>query len=329
MLVIVEKIMNPKDKIVTPIKKYILRNYRVLSGLIIVIIIVSLIEPKFFTVSNLVNLFKANSVNAIIASGMLMAILLGQIDISVGSTVGLAGISCAYFITNLNMNPFVSVILSILIGAVIGLINGVSIAYLNVPAFVATLSTMSIGRGLAQIISGGITIRVTEPSFLKLSGSNIGGISIIILYAVIIMTVTHLILNRTRFGYNIYSIGGNRTASLYSGIDVKKNNLIPYILIGILSAFAGVIWTSRLGSAASTLGNAFEMDAIAAVVVGGTSMSGGSGTLGGTLIGVLILGVITNGLNLIGISGFWQSVFKGIIILLAVIFDANKSMKKD
>lgn len=144
-----------------------------------------------------------------------------------------------------------------------------------------------------------------------------------------ILIATWFLLNRTRFGYYVYAIGGNKTAAQYSGVDVKKYNMLPYVLIGLLCGIGGLVWCARLGSAAATLGNGFEMDAIAAVVIGGTSMSGGVGTVGGTFIGILIIGVITNGLNLMEINSFWQNVLKGIIILIAVVIDvARKSRAK-
>lgn len=306
---------------------YVKRNMGTIIGLILLAIIVSLFTPKFLTVSNILNLLKSNAVNAIISCGMLLAILMGEIDISVGSTVGLTGVIGAYLITNANMGVLPTVIICLLIGAVIGVVNGWVISYLKVPAFVATLATQSIGRGLTEIISGGVTIRIREEAYTKLGNATLGGVSVIILYAAAVLVLTWLLLNKTRLGYYIYALGGNKVATQYSGINVKKMNMIPYILIGLLCGLGGIIWSARLGSAAATLGQGFEMDAIAAVVIGGTSMSGGVGTLGGTFIGILIIGIITNGLNLMGINSFWQGVFKGVIILAAVILDAVRKSK--
>ena len=187
-----------------------------------------------------------------------------------------------------------------------------------------------IGRGLTEIISGGVTIRVRNTGYTALGNQNVAGISVIIIYAAAVLIFTWFLLNRTRFGYYIYALGGNKLAAQYSGVNVKKYNMLPYVLIGLFCGLGGLIWSARLGSAAATLGSGFEMDAIAAVVIGGTSMSGGVGTVGGTFIGILIIGVITNGLNLMGINSFWQEVFKGIIILVAVIIDVvRKSKSKD
>ena len=220
-----------------------------------------------------------------------------EIDISVGSTVGLTGIIGAYMMTNMGAPVWVTVIACLAVGALVGAVNGTAIAYLHVPAFVATLATQCIGRGLTEIISGGITIRVRNDGYTSLGNASIGGISIIILYAAIVLIATWFLLNKTRFGYYIYALGGNKTAAQYSGVNVKKYNMLPYVLIGVLCGVGGIVWSARLGSASANLGSGFEMDAIAAVVIGGTSMSGGVGTMGGTLIGILIIGVITNGLN--------------------------------
>ena len=300
---------------------YFKRNLGTLAGLLILIIIVSIATPKFLTTSNIFNLFKANSVNAIISCGMLMAILMGEIDISVGSIVGLSGVIAAYTITNLNWPLFAVVPAVILVGGIVGVINGYFIAYLGVPAFVATLATQSIGRGLTEILTNGVTIRIRNDFYTGLGNTNFGPVSITIIYAAIVLIFTWFLLNRTRFGYYIYALGGNKTAAQYSGVNVKKYNMLPYVIGGLFCGLGGMIWSARLGSAAAMLGAGFEMDAIAAVVIGGTSMSGGVGTVGGTFIGILIIGVITNGLNLMGINSFWQDVFKGVIIMAAVVFD--------
>lgn len=306
---------------------YLKRNMGTIIGLGLLVILVSISTPKFLTGPNILNLFKSNSVNAIIACGMLMAILMGEIDISVGSTVGLTGIVGAYLITNLKVPVPATVLICLLLGAFVGVINGYAISYLQVPAFVATLATQSIGRGLTEIISGGVTIRIRNDAYTAIGSKGIGNLSLSVIYAAVILILTWVLLNKTRFGYYIYALGGNKTAAQYSGVNVKKMNMLPYIIIGIFCGIAGVVWSARLGSAAATLGSGFEMDAIAAVVIGGTSMSGGVGTVGGTFIGILIIGVITNGLNLMGINSFWQDVFKGIIIMAAVVFDMMRKKK--
>ncbi len=322
--------MNTKSTRSVPGMFFFKRNIGTIIGLILLVIIISVSTPRFLTASNLLNLLRSNAVNAIISCGMLLAILLGEIDISVGSTVGLSGIIGAYMITNAGLPVVPTVIICLGVGALVGVVNGAAISYLQVPAFVATLATQSIGRGLTEIISGGVTIRVRNDAYTSLGNASIGGVSVTILYAAAVLIFTWFLLNRTRFGYYIYALGGNKLAAQYSGVNVKKYNMLPYVLIGLFCGLSGLIWSARLGSAAATLGSGFEMDAIAAVVIGGTSMSGGVGTVGGTFIGILIIGVITNGLNLMGINSFWQEVFKGIIILAAVIIDViRKSRSKE
>ena len=310
-----------------PAAGYFKRNIGTIIGLFVLIGIVSAATPKFFTTSNMLNLLKANSVNAIISCGMLMAILMGEIDISVGSTVGLSAVIAATTLTKMHLPIPVVVVLTLLTGCLVGLVNGFSISYLQVPAFVATLATQCIGRGLTEILTGGVTIRIRDDFYTSLGNSTFGSVSITIFYAVFVLILTWVLLNRTRFGYYVYALGGNKLAAQYSGVNVKFFNMAPYILIGLFSGLGGMIWSARLGSAAAMLGSGFEMDAIAAVVIGGTSMSGGVGTVGGTLIGVLIIGVITNGLNLMGINAFWQDVLKGAIIMAAVIFDVVRKRK--
>ncbi|MBS5064721.1 MAG: ABC transporter permease [Hungatella hathewayi] len=306
---------------------FVKRNLGTIMGLILLIVIVSFSTPKFLTTSNILNLLKSNAVNAIICCGMLMAILMGEIDISVGSTVGLTGIIGAYMLTNMGMPVWLTLISCLVVGAFIGFINGFAISYLKVPAFVATLATQSLGRGFTEILSNGVTIRIRDQVYTAFGNTSIGGISVIVIYAAVVLIGTWVLLNKTRFGYYIYALGGNKTAAQYSGVDVRKYNMLPYVIIGLLCGVCGIIWSARLGSAAATLGSGFEMDAIAAVVIGGTSMSGGVGTVGGTLIGILIIGVITNGLNLMGINSFWQNVLKGVIIMVAVVIDVMKKSR--
>ncbi|MBQ6373847.1 MAG: ABC transporter permease [Clostridia bacterium] len=315
------------NKKASPVVSYFKRNIGTLIGLAVLIIIASVSTPKFLTKSNMLNVFKANSVNAIISCGMLMAILMGEIDISVGSSVGLSAVIAAMTLTKFGFPIPLVVLCTILTGGLVGVVNGFSISYLHVPAFVATLATQCIGRGLTEILTGGVTIRIRDDFYTSLGNKAFGGVSITIFYAIVILILTWFLLNRTRFGYYVYALGGNKLAAQYSGVNVRFFNMFPYVLIGLFSGLGGMIWSARLGSAAAMLGNGFEMDAIAAVVIGGTSMSGGVGTVGGTLIGVLIMGVITNGLNLIGINAFWQDVLKGVIIMAAVIFDVMRKRK--
>lgn len=214
------------------------RNIGTIIGLILLIIVVTISTPRFLTTSNILNLLKSNSVNAIISCGMLMAILMGEIDISVGSTVGLSGIIGAYMMTNMGLPVGPTICICLMVGALVGIVNGIAISYLKVPAFVATLATQSIGRGLTEIISGGVTIRVRDDSYTAIGNTSIGGISVIIIYAAVILVFTWFLLNRTRFGYYIYAIGGNKLAAQYSGVNVK--NIICFRMFLLVFSVASV-----------------------------------------------------------------------------------------
>lgn len=326
-----------------PVLAYFKRNTGIIIGLVLLTALFSIFTENFLTVSNVLTMLQNNAVNAIICCGMLLAIMMGDIDISVGSTVGLTAMVAAYLITNMGWSFLPALLVSILVGLLIGVINGYLIAYLNIPAFVATLATQSIARGFCKILSDGISIRIRNEAYNAIAGFKfvIPGtealsangrvpisISITIVYAIILLLLTWFLLNRTKFGYYIYAIGGNETAAKYSGINTRIYKLLPYVYIGFLCSIGGTIWASKLQGVQSTLGQAYEMDAISAVVIGGTSMSGGSGTVGGTIIGILIIAVLANGLNVMGVDAFWQEVFKGVIIIIAVVIDVLRKTKK-
>lgn len=315
--------MNGQNNVVVKmIKKYMKNNLGALAGLFLMCAAVGIMTPKFFTVSNILNLLKANSVNAILSCALTMAILLGQIDISVGSTVGLSGMVSAILITNYGFPIIPTILICLLIGMLVGIFNGFCIAYVDVPAFIATLVTQCIGRGLAQVICNGNPVRVRNETFSVIGTYTFSnGVSIITLYAAVCLILITIFLYKTKTGSYLYAIGGNVIAAKYSGINVRRVMMIPYIIGGILAAFCGIIWVSRLGSATPTLGESFELDAVAATALGGASMSGGVANIGGTLLGVFMIGVIQNGLNLLGVNSFWQYVAKGVIIIIAVVID--------
>lgn len=319
-----------KNPIIRIITAYFKNNMGPLAGLILMCIVVTILTPRFLTGSNILNLLKANSVNAILSCALTMAILLGQIDISVGSTVGLSGMVSAILITNYEFPIIPTILICLLIGVAVGAFNGFCIAYIDVPPFITTLVTQCIGRGLAQVICDGNPVRVRNDAFSAIGTATLGnGISIITVYAVICLILTTIFLYKTKTGSYIYAVGGNAAAARFSGINVKRVMMIPYIIGGVLSAFCGIVWVARLGSATPTLGQNFELDAIAATALGGASMSGGVANIGGTILGVFMIGVIQNGLNLLGVNSFWQYVAKGIIIIIAVVIDIlRKKYKK-
>lgn len=302
-------------------------NNRPLIGLIIFSIIVSLINPRFISGSNLLNVLRQISINSVIAIGMTMIILTGGIDLSVGSTLALTGAFCAGMISK-GVNPVLAVILSILLGFLIGILNGTLISYAKLQPFIVTLVTMTMLRGATLIYTDGkpIPIRDAGAFFNGIGGGYFLSIPIPIYIMIIFFLISAYILRNFKFGRYLYAIGGNEEATRLSGIDTAKYKTLAYGLTGALAAIAGIIALSRLSSAQPTAGQGFELDAIAAVVLGGTSLSGGIGTLGGTALGTVIIGVLGNALNLLNVSSYYQMIVKGAVILIAVLID-RKSKK--
>lgn len=298
-----------------------------LVGLIIFSIILGFLNENFFTLNNMLNLFRQVSVNALIAFGMTFVILTAGIDLSVGSTLALGSALTAGLLAS-GMDPLLAVCIGLLIGFVLGAVNGLIITKGKVAPFIATLATMTIYRGATLVYTDGMPITGLSDSFtFEMIGR---GYFFGIPFPVIIMMVAFIILyfvqRKTVFGRQVYAVGGNEEAAKLSGIKTDRVKIWVYSLTGMLAVLAGIIMTSRLDSAQPTAGTGYELDAIAAVVIGGTSLAGGRGRIVGTLIGALIIGVISNGLNLLNVSSFYQQIVKGAIILVAVLFD--RSQKK-
>lgn len=297
-----------------------------LIGLIFLIAVLSILSPNFLTVNNILNVLRQVSINALIAFGMTFVILTGGIDLSVGSILALAGALTGGLLAG-GMDPLLAVLLGILIGFALGAINGIIITKGKVAPFIATLATMTIYRGLTLVYTDGRPITgFTESTFFNSIGRGyVLGIPIPVIIMIIIFIIAYFILRKTTFGKSVYAIGGNEEATRLSGIKVDRIKIIVYSISGALAALAGIILTSRLNSAQPTAGTSYELDAIAAVVLGGTSLSGGKGRIFGTLVGALIIGVLNNGLNLLDVSSFYQQVVKGGVILLAVLLDRKKA----
>ncbi|MFS4465236.1 ABC transporter permease subunit [Staphylococcus haemolyticus] len=294
-------------------------------GLILLIIVVSILNPSFLDLSNLLNLLRQISINGLIAFGMTFIILTGGIDLSVGSILALSSAFIALMITS-GVDPIIALIIGVLIGFVLGAVNGLLVTKGNMAPFIATLATMTIFRGLTLVITDGNPITNLGDSYLfQLFGKGYFiGIPVPAVTMIIVFVILLIILQKTTFGRHTYAIGGNEVAAKISGIKVNKIKILIYGISGLVSALAGGILTSRLNSAQPTAGTSYELDAIAAVVLGGTSLTGGKGRIVGTLIGVLIIGVLNNGLNLLGVSSFYQQVVKGVVILIAVLIDRKK-----
>lgn len=294
-----------------------------LAGLMVII---TLINPNFLTTNNLLNLLLQVTANGFIAFGMTFVILTGGIDLSVGSILALSSALTAGLIGH-GVPVGIAIVLSVALGGILGMLNGLFISYGKLAPFIVTLATMTIFRGATLVYSNGnpITAGLSDSFLFQFLGQ---GYIVGIPFPVILMFLTFIILlHKTAFGKSVYALGGNEKAAYISGIKLNKVKIIIYTISGIMASISGLIITSRLSSAQPTAGASYEMDAIAAVVLGGTSLSGGKGRIIGTLIGALIIGVLNNGLNIIGVSAFWQQVVKGIVILMAVLLDRFKVAK--
>lgn len=300
-------------------------KYKSLIGLVLLCIVITIVTPNFLSVSNITNVFTQVSVNAIIAIGMTFVILTGGIDLSVGSTLAISGAVGASIVKSTG-NVFLAIIVAAVIGIAVGLINGLLVSKGKLQAFIVTLATMTIFRGATLVFTDGTPISKLPEAFVKIGNGKLGFMPIPVIITIIIAIIAVYALSQTRFGRYLYALGGNEDASILSGINTDKIKTLVYVVSGFASAIAGVIITSRIGSASPNAGTGFELDAIAAVVIGGTSLAGGEGTITGTLIGALIIGVLNNGLNLMNVSPFYQSIVKGLVILIAVLLD-KKSRK--
>ncbi|HHF3174676.1 TPA: ribose ABC transporter permease [Vibrio alginolyticus] len=298
-----------------------------LIALIFLIVVVSFLNPNFFTVDNILNILRQTSVNAIIAVGMTLVILTAGIDLSVGSVLALCGAFAASMIA-LEVPVLVAVPTALVAGAALGAISGIIIAKGKVQAFIATLVTMTLLRGVTMVYTEGRPISTgftdTADAFAWFGTGYALDIPVPVWLMVVVFAAAWYLLNHTRFGRYVYALGGNESATRLSGINVDRVKIGVYAICGMLAALAGIIVTSRLSSAQPTAGMGYELDAIAAVVLGGTSLMGGKGRIMGTLIGALIIGFLNNALNLLDVSSYYQMIAKAVVILLAVLVD-NKN----
>lgn len=276
---------------------------------------------------NMFNILRQISTNMLIACAMTMVIILGGIDLSVGSIIALSGVIAAGCVSRYELPIAVALIAGVLVGVVIGVFNGFVICKTTIPPFIVTLATMNIARGLAKVYTGGSPVRVVTKEWQFIGAGYIGPVPVPVIIMIIAIIITALMMNKTKLGRHIYAVGGNTQAAEFSGIKVARVKFIVHAYAGLMAGLAGIILASRMYSGQPTAGEGAEMDAIAAVVVGGTSMAGGSGKIGGTIIGALIIGVLNNGLNLMNVNSFWQDVVKGVVILLAVFIDYIRNRK--
>ncbi len=302
-----------------PWVRRVLLDNGALSALVVMVVLMAILSGDFFSTQNLLNVGVQAAVTAILAFGVTFVIVSGGIDLSVGSVAAFSAITLGWLATE-GVPTFLAVVLALAAGMACGFVNGMLIAYGKLPPFVATLAMLSIARGLALVVSQGSPILL--PDSISWLGQTLGEwLPVPVIVMVVIGVVTAVVLQRTYSGRVMYAIGGNEEAARLSGIRVKRQKLVIYTLAGLFAAVAGIVLASRLASAQPQAASGYELDAIAAVVIGGASLAGGVGKASGTLIGALILAVLRNGLNLLDVSAFWQQVVIGAVIALAVLLD--------
>lgn len=308
-----------------------LQEYGAFIALVLLVVVIGVISPQFRTLNNFLSLLRQASINGLIAFGMTLVILTGGIDLSVGSTLAVTAALCAGMVVKMGIPVPIAMVLALVLGFLLGGVSGIMITKGRLQPFIATLITMTVYRGLTLIYTGGRPItgpsnpEYTMGEALEFFGKgSIAGIPFPVILFAIIFIIYYVVLNKTTIGRKIYAVGSNAKCAELAGINIQKVKLLIYSVSGLMAALSGLILLSRLNSAQPTLGEGFELDAIAAVALGGTSMNGGRGKITGTLIGILIIAVLSNGLNILGVSSYYQDVIKGLVILVAVLSDKNR-----
>ena len=305
-------------------KKIDISKFQSLIGLIVFSVIVAFINSRFMTTSNILNILRQTSINAVIATGMTFVILTGGIDLSVGSILGFSGAVAAMMLAS-GVDSIIAIPVALIVGLVVGALNGVLISKGKLQPFIVTLATMTMLRGATLVFTDGKPIgtgfEANSKLFAWFGNGYVLGIPVPIIVIIVTFLVALFVLTQTKIGRYVYALGGNEEATKLSGVSTDKVKIFVYAISGMMAALAGIIITSRLSSAQPTAGSGYELDAIAAVVLGGTSLAGGTGTIVGTMIGALIIGVLNNALNLMDVSSYFQMLAKGSVILLAVLLD--------
>ncbi|MFV0528011.1 MAG: ABC transporter permease [Lachnospiraceae bacterium] len=308
-----------------PIVNGLKNNMGIIAVLIIMCVIVSFATDKFLTSNNMISVLRQISINTYIALGMTLVIILGNIDLSVGSIVAMNGTLTVGLIVNQGVPVGVAILIGLALGTFAGFANGFIVSIFKVPSFIITMAMMNIASGIAYVYSGGQSTRITQKFFIAIgTGYLFDTIPLPVVYMVLLIALFSFLLSKTKFGTYIYAIGGNREAARLSGVPIRKVEMAVFTITGLLSAFAGLVLCSRMYSGQPSVGSGYELDAIAACVLGGTSMAGGKGRISGTVFGAMVIGIISNGLNLIGVSSYWQLIVKGLIIICAVLLDGQK-----
>lgn len=311
-----------------PVTKFLKNNYGTLIGFVVLCLVLTFTtDNKFLTGSNIMSVLRQICINALIAFGMTFVLIVGGIDLTVGSVVGASGVAVVMLIQG-GMPMWAAIVMGLLLGVVIGLVNGLIITLVKMPPFIVTLSMQGVIRGLAYYITDGRSVACNDTVFTSMGNGYLWRIPLPIYIVAVIMILLMILLYRTRFGRRMYAVGGNLSAARFTGIKTNFITVQVYVISALMASVAGIILASRMYSGQPTAGQNYESDAIAAAVLGGTSFNGGIGTMGGTLIGALVIGVLSNGLNLLHISSYIQMVIKGIVIILAVAFDLLKNGKR-
>lgn len=297
-------------------------KYAIYLIFIIVFIVLAITSPYFFTWGNLKNVLIQSSIIGTIAIGMTFVIIAQGIDVSVGAVLAIASAGGVGIIKFMGAPWWLGILMMVFVGIIFGIINGYSVAYIKMPAFLVTLATMGIARGFTLVLSGGRSWYDLPPQFSALIQSTIGPIPLLVIIVGILYIIAHFILNNTVYGRHVFAVGGNKEAARVLGIKVNIIIMSTFILSGLFTGIGAILQTGRLNSFWASMGTGFEFKAIASVVIGGTRLTGGIGSLGGTLIGVLLLGIISNALNLWGVPANWQEIARGLIIFMAIMFDA-------
>lgn len=305
----------------------IIRKYNLVILLLVFIIIASVLSPNFLTPRNFLNLLQQSSITGVVAIGMTLVIILGGIDLSVGSVAAFAGMITAIMINN-KFHPILAVAAGMVLGAALGGISGILAAKFKLPDFIATLAMMEAARGAALLVTSGVPVFGLTGGFRFIGGGFVKGVSVSGIIWILLTILVMLMLKYTSFGRSLYAIGGNKEAAMLSGIKVKRNYAITYIICAGLAAFGGILTASWLAAGQPTACDGMELDAIAAAVIGGASLSGGMGTVVGTFGGVFLLQIITNIFNLIGLESSYQQIAKGAIIVLALLLNKSVMNKK-
>lgn len=303
-------------------------KYGIAVILFFMMVLIAIIEPSFRSANNMMNVATQVSINAMIAYGVCLALTTEGIDLSVGSQLALVSCILGHTIVNMGFNVGMAIITALVVSTAWGVLNGFFIAKFDMFPFVVTLSTQLIIRGLAQVVSGGQAIPITNDAFKAIYSTKIGPLPFPILVLILVTIIMYILLHWTKLGRYIFAVGDNVNAAIASGVSVMRTKLCVYAISGFLAGVAGVIFTAKTASGQANIGVGYETDAIAACVLGGTSFSGGIATVPGVLIGIFIIGFMYNGMNLIGIDSYYQSMTKGAVIILAILFDKLFNKKK-